>query len=293
MRQKLRIRTIINFFVLIILAMGIGMIFYSYGQEASQKHTIMQSAINGLKALEQENLELAANQFDKALRQFRTYHPNPTRYQWNADAKVYALMFKVAQGYRSLGDYKNSIETYGEVAKRNIKGRKMWVAEQLFSGLSDTVESERWSDRELQEMYQFMLNIDPHTWKHGDYFQVWATELVGLRIIPMEERYSNADLIAYGLPQPMLSLKDKTLRVHAERFYRTERLPSAIEFTIPSNMNETLRKRLQWYGEAEFGCLVFGSNTSSAPVLDGIEGIVLSDHHTVGPFNELVLKHES
>jgi tetratricopeptide (TPR) repeat protein len=281
-----------HFLLLMVITVGITGAFYVYLTDQHEKREILLLATKGLSALENEETTTAQTYFDQALERFLPYHPNPSENRWNADAKLYSVLFKVAEGYRSVGNYVKAIDTLEALAKRNIHQRQRWMAEQLQYHLNDVIMSARWNGETINQLYHNLLNRLPSSWGPSAYYQTWATELAGLRVVPMPDRYREADLVVYGIPKHFDQLQ-QILIIEGIRYYKVDQLPGEITIHLPPELMDTYQKRIAWYVEAGYECLIFGKTVVGGFQLLGIEGIVLSDHHTVEPFNALVIEHES
>lgn len=289
-RERLLHRQWIQFLILMIIAACLTGVTVIYVQKSVAKSRILKTATLALIALEGNRLEEAHELLKASLLLFRSYNPDPNDYQWNSDHVIYSTMLQVGAGFRSLGDYKSALETHFQVGKRNIHHFTVPLHQEILDRLHEDLDPLRWDEAARKEIYSHLVAMNPADWNRGAIYQVIATEIAGLNVKPMSQRYTEADIIAFGPLAGMFSRSDKNLRVQGIRYYRADREPGPIEFKLPDDLSPEARQRIYWYSTSGRECLVMGKNSDLGPVLLGLEGIVLCDLHTVESFNRQVLK---
>lgn len=280
--------------VLVGFVLFLGLVLVIYGMTRWERSVIVEKVTQALSDLQADRLKEAQSQLEESLQLFTEYQPKPSVQQWSQNIQLYNYMLRAGMAFRSLGDYRKALDTYQQVASRNRKGIDTALGSELADQVKQLIDHERWSPDEMKGIYNYLRDMPPNSWSPCDTLLIVATEMAGLKILPMSERYEQAEIVTYGIPAPMQSLDDERFRVDGAQYYRVDRLPSPIEMIVPAELTPKDRRRLQWYSECGRACLVFGKNTDRGGVkLIGIEGVLLSDTHTVELFNRQVEKDAS
>lgn len=292
------------FLVLLVFAvLGIGFFAVNRAKTAQILHWVS----NGLEMLRFDQVDEAEASFDQALAVYRHYHVWYPDLWWKSDALVFHAMLRAAQGYRSLGLYQKGLDVFQVVALHNTRGLHTWVGRMMKEGLDEFVDESHWSLRDMNAIYEILLQTPPAYWGASEALVVHATEKVGLVVWPMRERFrtlravmswtpgpknyawfferavTETGVVIYGTPQPM-EPGDVYCMVDGMRFYFVEHLPGPVPlFFAP--MPESHLARLQWYCRTNQPCLIFGIMRDFQFFLTRIDGILLCEPGTVEQFN--------
>ncbi len=291
-RLQLRKRNLRHSIGVILLVLFMTSCFYFYFRTGAQKQEIIAHAVQGLMALEMGQSRQAKAEFQLALTGFRNYQPEPGLTQWNRDAGVYTHILDIAEGFRRLGLYREALESIRQVAVRNVEGQESWLGKRVSESLRKIVTAEEWQPSVHAEIYEYLLALDPQDWGQASVLLVLATEIAGLQKIPIAERYQKADVTVYGTPEKMHSTQERRFQLKGLTFYRIDHLPGTIEFQIPDALSAKARQRLLWYSQSGRNVIVFAKKAEVGFQITGMEDIILSDVHSVEPFNQVVLREE-
>lgn len=251
-----------------------------------QTNQIVQWVFHGEAALENDRKEEAAEYFQKALDQYISYHMDRPEFWWQRDAQVFTAMFQTAQGWRRLGDYHRGLQTFQHIALHNSRGIDSWVGRQLQEEIETFLDWENWTDEELREIYQGLMEAPPSTWGSCSRALIMASERLSLYFTPMQQRLEAADMIVYGTPSKGANREDYDIEVDAISIYYVDRPAGALTIQIAPEIPAAARERLEWYIQERPRCLFFVKNPER-PVLQNLEGIILSEPYSVEEFNRL------
>jgi hypothetical protein len=254
--------------------------------DQNQSSTIVKAIDEGMTSLLNDKLEEARSSLQISLDIYRSYHIDNPKVWWKRDAPLFIRMLKSAQGWRSLGDYKNGLLTFEAVAQHNTTGYKSSVGEQMETELTEFINGSHWSPEEMKEIYLYMLEIPPSSWGSSDILLIRATERLGLSVFPLADRLKNANLVIYGTPAPMRLVQDESMTVNVIRAYKVDSLPETVALKLSSDLSLTTRQRLLWYSKANQKCMIFAKNPKE-PTVGNSESVVLSEPYIVDEFNRL------
>ena len=273
--------------LLLVGMIGFSLILYYYF-DRSRRIEIITTAVKGFQSLEKDDLSSAKFYFGHAHSLYQTYHTwNPDLW-WPIDGKLFVSMLRVAQGWRSLGDYQKALDIFQDVAKRNTHGPESWVGRKIDEELVEFINPEYWSEEELSKIYRTLLAINPASWDTCADLQTSVTERVGLTLHPLQERYQQADFIAYGIPSLAEENQGASFLLNATHFYKFISTPEKISIAISSSLAPPLRVRLDWYINTGKKCFVFGNLNGRTFLLNDIDGILLGREETILEFNRIV-----
>ncbi|MEW6239015.1 MAG: hypothetical protein AB1656_26845 [Candidatus Omnitrophota bacterium] len=277
-----------NLCILTIIAVAAAAYLLLLMSDKRHRGVILDGVLQGLTALEKKDAAQAALKFDETLRLYCDYHTKNPKWWVQADALVFPAVLRMAQGWRSLGDYAKALETFRQVSLHNPGGSSGWIGELFQNELTEFISSSHWTLDEQEALYQSMLKIPAESWDAGAIMLVRATEWAGLNVYPMIERLESADLAGYGKPIPLENPQASSFRMLVIMFYKVDRIPEIVRIQIPT-MPDYQRKRLEWYLKSNVECLLFGQNAGDRIQLNGIEGILLSEQKNVDEFNRVIL----
>ncbi len=251
-----------------------------------QTNEIIQWVFLGENALESGRKEEAAEYYQKALDRYISYHMDRPEFWWQRDAQVFTAMFQTARGWRRLGDFRRGLQTFQQIALHNSRGIDSWVGRQMQEEIGTFLDRENWTDEELREIYQGLMEAPPSTWGSCSRALIMAAERLSLYFTPMQQRLETADMVIYGTPSGGKSGEGGEIVVDAISIYYVDRPVGTMTIQIAPEMPESTRERLDWYIQERPRCLFFVKNPDR-PVLQNLEGIILSEPYSVEEFNRL------
>lgn len=273
------------FFLLIIFIFSLA-ILYFYTWDRKQRGIILDSAAEGLAALEEDQTVKAASHFEQALSTYSQYHTFKPEWWFTSDANVFPLMLRVAQGWRSLGEIEKALVTFHQVAIHNTEGPDSWVGRLMVKELENFIAPEHWFKEEQKKIYRLMLETDPKSWGTNERILVHTTEWVGLNLFPMTTRIEEAGWIAYGMPLSGYQPDNNQFELDATMYYKVDMNPKVLKIRTET-LRESEKQRLLWYVQANTECLLFGSTRQNQLKLNGIEGIVMTNK-SIDAFNQAI-----
>lgn len=284
-------RKAVSLMVLFILAgltaAGIAALVNQYAHRGD----ILRNANMGLTALEENRLDGAQAHFERALELYRAHNTGIEKHLWFNDGSIETVMMRVAHGWRSLGRFEPGLEIYREVWLRNTYGPHSWLGQLIHQSMFEFIQPAHWTESELREMRETLLQTDPYSWGEGAIGQIRLTEWVTLLAIPAAERFERADIVILGIPAPDPGFDGEHFNLEAQFFYKDERMPGRVAVRLPDPLSENELQRIRWYAESGFKCLVFGSVSGNRIALNGMEGINLSENPFVEAFNEALNRY--
>lgn len=277
---------IIGISILSFLFLAVSGGYLWFWSDQNQSSAIVKAIDDGMTSLLNDQLQEARSSLQISLDRYRTYHAENPKLWWKRDAQLFIRMLRSAQGWRSLGEYKNGLLTFEAVAQHNTAGPSSWVGAQMEAELAEFFDASHWTPDEMKEMYLYLLEIPPSSWDKSDILLIRATERQGLVVFPLADRLKNANVILYGTPAPMRTFQDDSLLVNVIRYYKVDSLPETVALKLSPDLSLPARQRLLWYSEANRNCMIFAQN-SKQPTLENLESVVLSEPYVVDEFNRL------
>lgn len=238
----------------------------------------------------------ARENFDRAVELYRDRIRPEYEWLWRSNPKLFPTMVNVAHGYQRLREIEPALETFRILASRISDGEGSWLWISLPEAIDSFIEPDSnfdWNPDERERLYRALLQQNPKDWRYAEFDVVRKTERVSLAIKPMGERFAEADLAMYGTLRPMQSESDASVVVDAEIVYKIDDDPGVFRLILAPNLGESARQRTYWYSHSEAHCLFFATfDEEENAILAGVEGILLSEPHTVPDFNRAVEQFE-
>ncbi len=280
------------FFMLLFLGVGFGWVAFIFVDQQNV-FIIMESSTIGLAMIEKENpseqdYQIARDQFSLALNAFTDYNKTHDAWWRRPDVQLTQRMLRVAIGWRVVGNTQNAVETFRQTALFLPEGFNSWQGDQFREEMDQFLDSEFWSEQNALELYTLFASSDPGSWGEAGRYLVEKTEQVGLWLLPVRERFQDADIVVYGAPRAISDSQDGEFVVNAEIIYKADREPDWIYIKPRDGFSKIEQQRLNWYLNEETKCILFGTFEEDKIRLNTIESIVMSRPSTVNEFNAVV-----
>ena len=281
-------RRMTQVFVLVFMAIACFGAIRWVAVEFGERTKILRAVSDGMQQLENSHLPEAGDQFRRALDLYLIYQASWFNHLRFRDGLVETTLIRAAQGWRSIGDYKEGFEVFQQICLNKPHGKSSWLDNTLQESLTEFVGGEHWDENEYKEMYSWLLQQDPASWGNGSILQIRATEWVSLRAIPVTKRFEEAGIVILGVPSPEEGGEKDLFRYDAQFFYKEDQFPGEVHIVIGPALGEAERKRLDWYVQKKYKCLLFCRLDGERYMLNRMDGIMLSENPFVEEFNRVV-----
>lgn len=281
---------------LVFLAMGLVLAggLYWYMQANAEIGRIIQAHDDGYTALATLEYDAAREHFMQAYRLYREGYDPQSELLWSTQSRLMPIMTKVAIGFATLEDFQMSIETFREISIRINEPESSWTWLTLREDFERLAATDYWSQANLTRLYLALASEDPEDWKLGATELVRVTELTGMVMLPISVRYQDADIVLYGTITGEAEGMLNQFTLAAETIYKSDMdYPADVTVALASRLRTVERNRIRWYVDRNASVIIFARMGERLPVIESLEGIVLSSEHTVGDFNQAYEMAES
>ena len=131
LRERSKRTKLIQTIILLSVGCAAAIVILWYAQHRVQKSNLLKLSTHGFIALEEDQLEEAETIFSRVVSMYKSYHTKHPDWWFKQDAFVFTTLLRIAQCWRSLGDYESAFDTYRSVSLHNVEGHESWVGLQL------------------------------------------------------------------------------------------------------------------------------------------------------------------